>query len=376
MKGFIQIDELRGNMLPLRNWDIPLRMYYDETNNIRRLTLSEVGLNAPDNRTFVIGGVAIPPEYTISGWEALRESLGIQRTANEVKYKHIAQIDYEEALSSRKLCKFLTWLLDSNFLIHYSALDVVYWSIIDIIESLMPGDPLGINAYHLALKAELYDVVIRDHSAFMALLHKFLYPNVERANVSLFLKEVANFISLHAPADRNHISLLLKDTLLRGSAMDGLELPFLHDNEPGELINDFSIHFLHCVCTFKNASHIFDREKYVERVLDRVELRDGERRLDYKFADSKSEIGIQLSDIVTGFIGRHFSYLQSKSLPLLRERKANFSEMQLKNLHLIRDIISRSDIYSNGLFHAILPLDTIFKNDAFLHNQEVPSFLG
>lgn len=33
-------------MPPIRNWDELFSMFYDETGNIRRLTLSEVGLNA------------------------------------------------------------------------------------------------------------------------------------------------------------------------------------------------------------------------------------------------------------------------------------------------------------------------------------------
>ena len=104
-------------------------------------------------------------------------------------------------------------------------------------------------------------------------------------------------------------------------------------------------------------------------------MRDGDRRLDYRFADSKDDIGIQISDVITGLLGRHFSYIQAFSLARLRERKAAFGDQQRENLQLLRLLIDRSDALSDGLFHVVLPLDTVFKNNAFLHDQEVPDFL-
>lgn len=373
MPAILQIDQFRPGV-PLRNWEMPLRMYYDETNNIRRLTLSEKGLSVPDNRTFVIAGIALMPGRTISGWESLRTDMRIQPTANEIKFKHLAPSGYEDALASPKLSLFLTWLLENEILIHYSALDVVYWSIIDIIDSLL-GDDFEIMLFHLELKNELHHVVSRNAPAFMSLLHSFDYPNVERAKVQPFLAAISQFLDTHAPTDRNIGATILKQTVQRAAKREP-ELLFLHDNEPGQLIDDFSCHFLHCMCVFSNASHTLDRETYIERLLSSREIRNGKQRLDYRFADSKDEVGIQLSDVVTGLLGRHFSYLQDHSLPLLRERKATFSAVQRENLHRLRSLIDRSDALSEGLFHAVLPMDTNFKNNAFLHDQEVPAFMG
>ncbi|MBY6266596.1 hypothetical protein EI613_32650 (plasmid) [Azospirillum sp. 412522] len=376
MKGIIQIDSIRKGMPALRNCDLPLRMYYDETNNIRRLTLSETGLTAPDNRTFVIGGVAIPPDRAIIGWDDLRASLRIQRTATEIKYEHIAPKDYEEALMSDKLLSFLSWLEDKEFLLHYSSLDVLHWSIVDIIDSLACDERIKFSDHHLHLKSELYHAATFNSSAFMNLLQKFSYPNVERGSVSLFLSEISKFVESSRPYNRNHFSSLLKKVLKQSWRLPGLELPFLHENRSGELIDNFSVHFLHCVCMFKNSSHIFDTEKYVERILSNIELREGSRILDYRFVDSKSEVGVQLSDVVCGLLGRHFSYIQSHSLSALRERKSKFKSQQLATLYKLRDLLLRSDLYSDGLLHSVLPLDTLYKNNFFLYGKDAPSFLG
>lgn len=87
----MQVDRLREGLLPLRNWNMPVRLYHDETNNIRRLTLSELGLNAPDNKTFVIGGVALLPGTEIVEWQQLRQLLRMQPSATEIKFEHLAK---------------------------------------------------------------------------------------------------------------------------------------------------------------------------------------------------------------------------------------------------------------------------------------------
>jgi len=376
MSKIIQADHFRSGMTALRNWDVPLRMYYDETNNIRRLSLSEVGLNVTANKMFAISGISLGPGQELSGWEELRRAIHIQSSAAEVKFKHIAPPDYEAALASRKLFDVLTWLLHNNVLIHYSVLDVLYWSILDIIESLMPDDRLLIVPFHLELKNELYDAVCIEPGAFMSLLHSFSYPNVERSRVQPFIEAVLYFIEQSVPINRNVVTAMLKQTLRHAARLPGLELPFLQGNEPGDLISDFSFHFMHCIYIFKYASHVFDQESYIERSLQSFDIWDGGRRLNYRFADSQGEIGIQVSDVITGLLGRHFTYLRNHSLPALRKKKATFSELQTKNLDLLRKLIDQSDAFSNGLFHTVLPLDTIYKNNAFLHEQDTPGYLG
>jgi len=371
----MQIDVLRAHMPPLRNWDQPIQLYYDETNNVRRLSFSELGLNVPDNKTFVIGGITLKPGVEITEWAQLRKQLNMQSNAPEIKFEHVAKGDFEDILRSRKLASFLQWLLDQNIMIHYSALDTLYWSILDIIESLMPDERIDIDNCHMELKTELHHAVLQNLTGFLALLHGFSYPNVLRNQVRSFLEAVLNFVKTHVPQDRNAATQYLKQTLKYATRLPGLELTFLHDNTSGELIKDFSAHFMQPIYVFKNASHVFDRETYIEKALADVEIREGARRLTYRFADSKSEMGIQLSDVVTGLVGRYFTYLQDHSLKELMQRKAGLTDIQRLNLEKLRLLIDRSDAFSDGLFHKLTPLDTVFKNIAFLHEQETYDFM-
>lgn len=371
----IQANEHRGASAQ-PSWDARLHMYYDETNNIRRLTLSEVGLNAPADKTFAIAGIALKPGQMLSGWDDLRRAMGIQANSTEIKFKHVALPDYEAALGSRKLSIFLDWLIQSDILVHYSVLDVLYWSVLDIIESLMVDDRFKISEVHKELKNELHFAVTMDPKAFMALLHGFSYPNLKRREVGSFLSCVLSFVNRRVPKNRSAAMKVLKEILRRAAKAPGLELEFLHDNGQGELIGDFSIHFMHCLYVFKHASHVLDRETNIERIMQQFEIRDGDRLVDYCFEDSEKEIGIQASDVIAGLLGRHFTYLQQHSLPELHDALARFSERQLTNLGLLRELIHRSDTFSDGLLHAVYPLDTGYKNDAFLHGRSAPSYLG
>ena len=129
MTAQFQADSLRPD-IPLRNWDLPLRLYYDETNNIRRLTLSETGTNAPTDRTFALAGVALRPHQTIRGMGGLAASVEnpVECPRGQIRAFRARCGRYEGALGSRKLSGLLAWLLDNEFLIHYSMMDVLYWS--------------------------------------------------------------------------------------------------------------------------------------------------------------------------------------------------------------------------------------------------------
>lgn len=86
-------------------------LYYDETNNIRRLALTDTGLNHDALDCFVLGGIALEPGAELPDIGALRAQLRIQPSAPEMKLRHLVQGDYAACLGSHKLEYFLRWLL-------------------------------------------------------------------------------------------------------------------------------------------------------------------------------------------------------------------------------------------------------------------------
>lgn len=129
-------------MLHLEPSNLKLNFYYDETNNIRKFYLDknkDSYINSEDN-PFILGGIAI--EESLLETEQFKRSLqelfkrwGIQATQKEVKFKHIAKGDFPTILKSKKVNYLFDFLNDQDIFIHMHLLDVVHWSLIDIIES-------------------------------------------------------------------------------------------------------------------------------------------------------------------------------------------------------------------------------------------------
>lgn len=368
----LQVERFRPD---IRNRDLLLQFYYDETNNIRRLTLADDGVNVPSLQPFVLAGIAVPGTEAFSEWTALRQRLRVQPSALEVKFRHVASGDLEQVLADERVSHILEWLSAARILVHYSVLDLLHWALIDIIESLMPEDRFGINVMHFELKSELTAVVRTDPEAFFALLHAFSYPDVPRTQARQFMAAVRTFVEEKMPVDRNGVTFLLKQLLRRAELARDLDLVFLRNNDAGILIDSFSDHFAQRLYIFTRAQHVFDRETQIERALGPLELRDGLRPVAFRFADSKTEIGIQAADVVTGLFGQLFNYVQAHSLRDLLARKARFSGRQANNLAQVRTLIDHADAISEGFFHAVLPFDTYAKLGAFVHDLPAPPFM-
>ncbi|UVK48960.1 hypothetical protein BPNPMPFG_006590 (plasmid) [Mesorhizobium sp. AR07] len=73
-------------------------IYYDETNNIRRLHVRSDGLNVREPKCFVVGGVAHHGTARPLPLDGLRSVLRVQPNAPEIKLKHVATGEFPELL--------------------------------------------------------------------------------------------------------------------------------------------------------------------------------------------------------------------------------------------------------------------------------------
>ena len=121
--------EMREMMIKvhgIRRADDKFAFFYDETNNIRKLTLTDTGTNVDEHKNFVLGGIVLQEGQAFPDITRLREALGMQDNAPEIKFKHVASGDFEVALASRKMARFLAWLTEPRLALHYSSINIVY----------------------------------------------------------------------------------------------------------------------------------------------------------------------------------------------------------------------------------------------------------
>lgn len=164
MAEMIDVDKIRDPQIQvfgLTGADNVYTFYHDETSNIRNLHIDEQGLNVPDLKTFVLGGIVHEGPQRPIDLSSLRQAIRIQPLANEIKLKHVAKGEFFDILKSSKLTAFYQWITDNDLMVHYHELDPLYWSVVDVIDPILPelSNPMLIQ-YHALLKSDLTEIVI------------------------------------------------------------------------------------------------------------------------------------------------------------------------------------------------------------------------
>jgi len=349
-------------------------IYYDETNNIRKLLLTEDGFNVTKYDNFVLGGIAVESGKELPDINGLRSILKIQKNAPEIKFDLVAKGDFEKVLDSKKLGQFFSWLIEHDIKIHYTNLNILNWAILDIVESIVAED--AFREYllgHRELKNELYRMVSKDVLGFLAILKGYNYPDLKSDSTVAFLKDVRSFVVKHAPVDKNGALSALLEILLKGQIIPGLT--FLMHNKPDYVIEGFEDIFINRIARFKNSRHIFDEEKTVQKAIAGIRIVDGDRNVDFSFADSKLTPGIQLSDVMVGFLGKYFTFLERTPVTVLMSKKASLNPLQKQNLKLFQQLVTSTDFHSNALLFRVTTIDSDCKADFFLYGRELPAHI-
>ncbi|MEW8064062.1 MAG: hypothetical protein AB2797_13180, partial [Candidatus Thiodiazotropha sp.] len=202
----------------LQNTDDIYTFYYDETNNIRKLYLNDAGLNVEKTDSFVLAGILHKGLSTDNDYSALFQNLNLQKSARELKLKHIAKGGFLDMLKSEKLFTILSWLIENKFYIHYFNLNIIYWSVIDIIDSIIVElhHPFYIMN-HMSLKSDFYELANSNSGAFLNALHEFNYPDIPKDKGYAFCRWLIDFVCIHScilPDFReNVLENLIKESL-------------------------------------------------------------------------------------------------------------------------------------------------------------------
>ena len=374
MKIKIDASEFGNKNPTLYGTDSDLALYYDETNNVRKLRLTENGLNVAKHDNFVLGGIVLKPGQSVGDLEELRTLLWIQKTAPEIKFDLVAKGDFEKVLDSSKLNKVFAWLVERGIGIHYVNVNILNWFILDIIESLVADDRFDeFLLFHREIKNEFHRMAIADLPAFLALLRRYGFPNIERTKTNEFMAEIRAVSQKHWPLHPNDATRMLDDLLSRARSLP--ELAFLVDETPNELIDGFSGFFIDRICTFRNARHVLDEEHEIQEAIEQFQLMNGDRDVDFSFVDSKSVAEVQLSDIVAGFLGKYFTFIEKTPMSALLNKRKALTRTQASTLKLLGTMIDISDKTSNALLHRITTMDSDWKSDSFLFGRAPPPHL-
>jgi hypothetical protein len=369
----VDIDEFRESQIRLYGLskiDKNYTFYHDETNNIRKLHVVTGGVNVAGLKAFVLGGLVHEgPPYPID-IQPLRAAIRIQKTAAEIKLEHVAKGGFLELLRSPKLTMFLRWITDNRLMVHYHDLDPLYWSIVDIIDSILfrLRDPALIQ-YQALLKSDLVAVLRANLPATINLFYRYDYPGLAPESRRPFLNDLIALLEHYSAVLPAHNAFMLKNVLKAGRGMDNLE--FIEGYPPNLLIDDFSTFYQGRIALFKYATHVLDMEVSIQTSFLQTPLTSaGKPVTHYRFAGSKAEPGIQLADITVGVLGKMHTYFTETSPNDIAADRAGLTGTSLQNAELLRDLLSASHDANIAFLHHVSSIHDLDKLDLFLRFKD------
>ena len=332
--------------------DKKLCLYYDETNNVKKFRLNEEKhkFNVSPESIFVLGG--IEANDTIS-FEELRDLLKLQSNITEVKSHNIYDGALPDCLKSDKLESILDLLIEKQWHIHFQSLNLLYWSIADIIDTvnvLRSLDP-DLNR---ALKTMLYYVMKGNQQAFFDIVLKYRYPDIKDTDIKPFMLEVADLCRKYSingcDPSQSFVKQILVWGLVTASKQD--EAVLIQGEKPLELLKELSQCYRCEVATWLNSNIVFDNESDITFALKQYPVSIKEAIVDnYVFVDSKSNPMVQLSDVVVGIVARYLAFIDQEGLYLPKVVTSKFNEKQVRIFGKLNRALMDSRKFNDAFFH-------------------------
>lgn len=283
----------------------------------------------------------------------MKVKLNISNDSKEIKSKQLYRGDFLKVLDDKHIHLFLEWISQCQLYVHYTVVNLYYYSLVDIVDSLITNERSMIYWADI-MKNALYHVAKRNYTAFNDILYRYNYPNLKSDDIRNFLVEIRDFIAMHKTDGDLSLPLLLD--LMKDENID--KLPFIQDEKDRIFLNDLSQFYYYPIYCFWNAIHIFDHEDEIEKKhFGNVVFKKDDVLLNsYEFKDSKDEPMIQISDCIVGLICRFYKFLDEFD-GNVDAFDGQLNEAQRKNLKTLCNIIKKTVDFNEALVHMIVPID-------------------
>lgn len=184
-----------------------------------------------------------------------------------------------------------------------------------------------------------------------------------------FLNELIDLLESHRAVLPEFNFMMLKGVLQAGRTLDILE--FIEGYPANLLIEDFSTFYLNRIAVFKFSTHVLDMEECIRTEMLTTPLAsEGKPVANHRFADSKTEAGIQLSDIVVGVLGKMHTYLTETPPDEVAADRAGLDGTSQANAELLRDLISASHDANIAFLNHVASVHDLDKLDRFLRFRD------
>lgn len=334
--------------------------YYDESNNCRKFWVddSKQQFNTDYTADFVLAGLVKKEEDTVDvSLETFRKPLKLQGNVEEIKFKKLyAKGDFLQCVKEKRLFETLSWIDKSPFYIHYTNVNNLFYTLVEIFDSIVKPDEISEFGYdYFKMKSVFYHMFKGKADELQILMFKYKYPNIQREDVEAFCNEL--LFLLGSRKEMKEEEKFLAGMLARASKSD--ELVFLHDNDDYIMQENYAEFYVDPIRKYQKSTHIFDEETTVQDIVKK-QIAQGQNMEDnFKFVKSEADIFVQLSDVVAGILGKLFKYINSTSVNQRRKDVQSLSQIQVDNILLIDKLRMEADRENPGFLCSIGPWDGI-----------------
>lgn len=334
--------------------------YYDESNNCRKFWVddSKQQFNTDHTADFVLAGLVRKEEEKVeASLETFRKPLKLQANVEAIKFKNLyAKGDFLQCLKERRLFETLSWIDKSPFYIHYTNVNNLFYTLVEIFDSIVKPEEISEFGYdYFKMKSVFYYVFKGKADALQILMFKYKYPNIQREDVEAFCNDL--LFLLGSRREMKEEEKFLAGMLAKAAESD--ELVFLHDNDDYVMQENYAEFYADPIRKYQKSRHIFDEETTVQDIVKK-QIAMGENMADnFKFVKSETDIFVQLSDVVAGILGKLFKYINSTSVNQRRRDVEGLSKLQVENILLIDKLRMEADRENPGFLCSIGPWDGI-----------------
>ena len=340
--------------------------YYDESNNCRKFWVddSQQQFNTDYAADFVLAGLVKKGEDTLDvSLDTFRKPLKLQGSVGEIKFKKLyAKGDFLQCVKEKRLFETLSWIDKSPFFIHYTNVNNLFYTLVEIFDSIVKPDEISEFGYdYFKMKSVFYHMFKGEADELQVLMFKYKYPNIQRENIEAFCNEL--LLLLGSRREMKEEEKFLAGMLARASKSD--ELVFLHDNDDYIMQENYAEFYIDPIRKYQKSTHIFDEETTVQDIVKKQIAQEENMADNFKFVKSETDIFVQLSDVVAGIFGKMFKYINSTSVNQRRKDVEDLSKIQVENILLIDKLRMDADRENPGFLCSIGPWDGIGKLNMF-----------
>lgn len=314
-------------------------LYYDETGNDVHVVVEQGELNiANPSNFFVLGG--LQAEDVIAEDDFVK-SFAV--TSRELKSTRVIKGDFISVLQGEFVSHLCGLIHDRRWHIHYFALQPLYYSFVDIIDSL----DVGIRN-RFELKDLLYEVLRDDLDHTVEVFRKNGgYPNILHEKKDVFLSAVLAIIDDYVAKEHCEERFCeLRKVIERGKQQATLD--FVQDETSNVWVDDYSQFYVQQVIKFCHKRMVFDNNDIVKRCLEQRDIVCGDTHVDWVMVDSADNRMVQISDLVVGLV-RKFLMFVNRDEGLITHDIGMFDDVQKRNFEAFIHLLRSSQQY-NPLF--------------------------